>query len=86
MFSLYMWNINSKRNERHTHTHTDNRHTHTFGADEAPADIDVAVVAVGLFGVEVVGADNGTAGDHLTTCCHALLPHVVGHGAAQTAH
>lgn len=46
----------------------------------------MAVVAVGLLGVEVVGADNGGAGDHLAAGRHTLLPHVVGHRAAQAAH
>lgn len=67
----------------HRRAHT---HIHTLGADEAPADVDVAVVAVGLLGVEVVGAHDGGAGDHLAAGRHTLLPHVVGHGAAQAAH
>lgn len=58
----------------------------TFGADKAPADVDMAVVAVGLLGTEVVGADNGAAGDHLAACRHAQVPHVVRHGTAQTTH
>lgn len=58
------------------------RRLQTFGADEAPADIDVAVVAVGLLGVEVVGADDGCVGDHLTACRHTQIAHVICHGAA----
>lgn len=58
----------------------------TFGADEAPADVDVAVVPVGLLGVKVVGADDGGAGDHLAPRGHAQVAGVVGHGAAQAAH
>lgn len=58
----------------------------TFGADEAPADVDVAVVPVRLLGVKVVGADNGSAGDHLAPGSHAQVAGVVRHGAAQAPH
>lgn len=58
----------------------------TFGADEAPADVDVTVVAVALLGVEVVGADDGRVGDHLAACGHAQVAHVVRHRAAEATH
>lgn len=58
----------------------------TFGADEAPADVDVAVVAVALLGVEVVGADNGRVRDHLAACSHAQVADVVRHRTAKAAH
>lgn len=58
----------------------------TFGADEAPADVDVTVVAVGLLGIEVVGADDGGVGDHLTACSHTQVTHVVRYRAAQATH
>lgn len=79
----------AKRNLHLSHRQTQieiQTQTHTFGADEAPADVDVAVVAVGLLGVEVVGADDGGACDHLAAGRHALLAHVVGYRAAQAAH
>lgn len=40
----------------------------TFRADEAPADVDMAVVAVALLGVEVAGANQSRAADHLAAC------------------
>lgn len=46
----------------------------------------MAVVAVGLLGVEVVGADDGCVGDHLTAGCHTQIAHVIRHGAAQATH
>lgn len=58
----------------------------TFGADEAPADVDVTVVTVALLGVEVVGADDGGVGDHLTACSYTQVTDVVRDGAAQTTH
>lgn len=58
----------------------------TFGADEAPADVDVVVVSVGLLAVKVVGADNGGVGDHLAPRRHTQVSGVVRHGAAQAAH
>lgn len=39
----------------------------TSEADEAPADVDVAVVTVALLGVEVSRADEGRAADHVTS-------------------
>lgn len=58
----------------------------TFGADEAPADVDVTVVAVALLGVEVVGADDGRVGDHLAACRHTQVAHMVRHRAAKATH
>lgn len=58
----------------------------TFGADEAPADVDVTVVAVALLGVEVVRADDGSVGDHLTARGHAQVTDVVRHRTAQATH
>lgn len=58
----------------------------TFGADEAPADIDMTVVAVALLGVEVVGADDGGVGDHLAARSHAQVTDVVRDRAAQATH
>lgn len=58
----------------------------TFGADEAPADVDVTVVAVALLGVEVVRADDGSVGDHLTARSHAQVADVVRHRTAQATH
>lgn len=46
----------------------------------------MTVVAVGLLGVEVVGADDGGVGDHLTACSHTQVTDVVRHGAAQATH
>lgn len=46
----------------------------------------MTVVAVGLLGIEVVGADDGGVGDHLTACSHTQVTHVVRHGAAQATH
>lgn len=57
-----------------------------FGADEAPADVDVTVVAVALLGVEVVGADDGGVGDHLAASSHTRVADVVRHRAAQATH
>lgn len=59
---------------------------HTFGADETPADIDVAVVAVALLGVEVVRANDGCAHDHLAPGGHTQVAHVVRYGAAKATH
>lgn len=58
----------------------------TFRADEAPADVDVAVVTVALLGIEVVGADDGVVGDHLAACSHAQISHVVCHRTAHASH
>lgn len=58
----------------------------TFGADKAPADVDMTVVAVTLLSVEVVGADDGSVGDHLASCSHTQVTHVVRDRAAQAAH
>lgn len=58
----------------------------TFGADEAPADVDMTVVAVGLLGAEVVGADDGGVGDHLAACSHTQITDVVRHRAAKATH
>lgn len=46
----------------------------------------MTVVAVGLLGVEVVGADDGGVGDHLTACSHTQVTHVVRHRAAHATH
>lgn len=58
----------------------------TFGADEAPADVDMTVVAVALLGVEMVGADDGGVGDHLTARSYTLVTDVVRDWAAQATH
>lgn len=58
----------------------------TFGADETPADVDVAVVAVALLGVEMVRANDGGVGDHLASCRHAQVACMVRHGAPEAAH
>lgn len=46
----------------------------------------MAVVAVALLGVEVVGANDGGVGDHLASRRHAQVAQVVRHGAAEAAH
>lgn len=46
----------------------------------------MAVVAVALLGVEVVGADDGSVGDHLTSCSHTLIADVVRYWASKASH
>lgn len=46
----------------------------------------MTVVAVALLSIEVVGADKGRVGDHLTACGHTLVTDVVGHWAAEATH
>lgn len=58
----------------------------SFGADEAPAHVDVPVVAVGLLCVEVIGANDGGVGDHFAACSHTQITDVIRHRAAQTTH
>lgn len=58
----------------------------TFGADEAPADVDVTVVAISLLGAEVVSADDGGVGDHLAACSHTQVADVVRHRAPKATH
>ena len=43
-------------------------------------------MAVALLGVEVVGADDGSVGDHLAARGHARVSNVVRHRAAQATH
>ena len=46
----------------------------------------MAVVAVALLGVEVAGADQGCAGDHLAAGRHTQLSYMVGYWAAEAPH
>lgn len=46
----------------------------------------MTVVAVALLGIEVVGADNGGVGDHLTAGGNTQVTDVVGDRAAQATH
>lgn len=46
----------------------------------------MTVVAVALLGVEVVGADDGSVGDHLTSCSHTLIADVVRYWASKASH
>lgn len=58
----------------------------TFGAHEAPANVDMTVVAVALLGVEVVGADDCSVCDHLAARSHTQVTDVVRDRAAQATH
>lgn len=58
----------------------------TFGADEAPADVDVAVVAVALLATEVVCANKGRVCDGLAPSGHTEVPHVIRNRTAKAAH
>lgn len=58
----------------------------TFRADEAPADVDVAVVAAALLGHEMTAANHHCSRQHLAARGNALVSCMVGHRAAQTTH